>query len=293
MDEVSTVLWYLETRLIDAGARARDALVRAFDEEFGARLQPGGARGAAHARQLGRRRSRRKSLRHARCHDRRRAPRQLRDTRPLRDDDHRSDRTALGLDELRSPDRRAARVDRVRRGDRSRRVRGKPASQRRRAIAPQAIDDRRAHRSDAPARRGARCGPGRGRRQRVSGRDGVRARSGARARQSDRRRPDARHARSRRSARSRRAVVRILRLHDGRARSRGRAPRGGRRHRAPARYRPRGRRIACASSAAVVRSSARTCRSTTRRSARSIRSPRSEPFNQRRANARQARTSSR
>jgi phosphoenolpyruvate carboxylase len=35
-DEVSTVLWYLETRLIDAGARARDALVRAFEEEFGA-----------------------------------------------------------------------------------------------------------------------------------------------------------------------------------------------------------------------------------------------------------------
>jgi phosphoenolpyruvate carboxylase len=34
-DEVSTVLWYLETRLIDAGARARDALVRAFEEEFG------------------------------------------------------------------------------------------------------------------------------------------------------------------------------------------------------------------------------------------------------------------
>ena len=35
-DEVSTVLWYLETRLLDAGARARDALVRAFEEEFGA-----------------------------------------------------------------------------------------------------------------------------------------------------------------------------------------------------------------------------------------------------------------
>ncbi|MFL5605341.1 MAG: phosphoenolpyruvate carboxylase, partial [Gemmatimonadaceae bacterium] len=34
-DEVSTVLWYLETRLLDAGARARDALVRAFEEEFG------------------------------------------------------------------------------------------------------------------------------------------------------------------------------------------------------------------------------------------------------------------
>ncbi|MEX2154911.1 MAG: phosphoenolpyruvate carboxylase [Gemmatimonadaceae bacterium] len=33
-DEVSTVLWYLETRLLDAGARARDALVRAFEEEF-------------------------------------------------------------------------------------------------------------------------------------------------------------------------------------------------------------------------------------------------------------------
>jgi len=35
-DEVSTVLWYLETRLLDAGARARDALVHAFEEEFGA-----------------------------------------------------------------------------------------------------------------------------------------------------------------------------------------------------------------------------------------------------------------
>lgn len=34
-DEVSTVLWYLETRFIVAGARARDALVRAFEEEFG------------------------------------------------------------------------------------------------------------------------------------------------------------------------------------------------------------------------------------------------------------------
>jgi phosphoenolpyruvate carboxylase len=34
-DEVSTVLWYLETRLLDASARARDALVRAFEEEFG------------------------------------------------------------------------------------------------------------------------------------------------------------------------------------------------------------------------------------------------------------------
>ena len=33
-DEVSTVLWYLETRLLDAGAQARDALVRAFAEEF-------------------------------------------------------------------------------------------------------------------------------------------------------------------------------------------------------------------------------------------------------------------
>jgi phosphoenolpyruvate carboxylase len=34
-DEVSTVLWYLATRFLDAGARARDALVRAFEEEFG------------------------------------------------------------------------------------------------------------------------------------------------------------------------------------------------------------------------------------------------------------------
>ena len=35
-DEVSTVLWYLETRLLDSSARAHSALVRAFEEEFGA-----------------------------------------------------------------------------------------------------------------------------------------------------------------------------------------------------------------------------------------------------------------
>ncbi len=35
MDEVSTVLWYLETRLLDAGAHAHDALVRAYAAEFG------------------------------------------------------------------------------------------------------------------------------------------------------------------------------------------------------------------------------------------------------------------
>ncbi|HVF39683.1 MAG TPA: phosphoenolpyruvate carboxylase, partial [Gemmatimonadaceae bacterium] len=33
-DEVSTVLWYLETRLLDASADAGSALVRAFEEEF-------------------------------------------------------------------------------------------------------------------------------------------------------------------------------------------------------------------------------------------------------------------
>lgn len=36
LDEVSTGLWYLETRLIDATAAARDALMRAFEDEFGA-----------------------------------------------------------------------------------------------------------------------------------------------------------------------------------------------------------------------------------------------------------------
>jgi phosphoenolpyruvate carboxylase len=36
LDEVSTVLWYLETRLLDASARTHDALVRAFEAEFGA-----------------------------------------------------------------------------------------------------------------------------------------------------------------------------------------------------------------------------------------------------------------
>ena len=35
-DEVSAVLWYLETRLIDASEVARDALARAFEAEFGA-----------------------------------------------------------------------------------------------------------------------------------------------------------------------------------------------------------------------------------------------------------------
>ena len=35
LDEVSTVLWYLETRLLDATARTHDALVRAFEEEYG------------------------------------------------------------------------------------------------------------------------------------------------------------------------------------------------------------------------------------------------------------------
>lgn len=35
MDEVSTVIWYLETRLIEAGAGSRDALIRAFEDEFG------------------------------------------------------------------------------------------------------------------------------------------------------------------------------------------------------------------------------------------------------------------
>ncbi len=34
LDEVSTVLWYLETRLLDAVAGARGALVRAFEDEF-------------------------------------------------------------------------------------------------------------------------------------------------------------------------------------------------------------------------------------------------------------------
>src|SRR5687768_4508934 len=36
LDEVSTVLWYLETRLLDAGASAHDALRRAYVDEFGA-----------------------------------------------------------------------------------------------------------------------------------------------------------------------------------------------------------------------------------------------------------------
>ena len=39
-DEVSTVLWYLETRLLDAGESARMALVRAFEAEFGEGAEP-------------------------------------------------------------------------------------------------------------------------------------------------------------------------------------------------------------------------------------------------------------
>ena len=35
LDEVSTVLWYLETRLVDASTRARTALLGAYEEEFG------------------------------------------------------------------------------------------------------------------------------------------------------------------------------------------------------------------------------------------------------------------
>ncbi len=35
LDEVSTSLWYLETRLLEAGARAHDSLIRAYSTEFG------------------------------------------------------------------------------------------------------------------------------------------------------------------------------------------------------------------------------------------------------------------
>ena len=34
LDEVSSALWYLETRLLDAGARMHSALAVAFEEEF-------------------------------------------------------------------------------------------------------------------------------------------------------------------------------------------------------------------------------------------------------------------
>src|SRR5687767_3599315 len=34
MDEVSTVIWYLETRLLDASEQARETFVRTFEEEF-------------------------------------------------------------------------------------------------------------------------------------------------------------------------------------------------------------------------------------------------------------------
>jgi phosphoenolpyruvate carboxylase len=38
-DEVSTVLWYFETRLLDAGADAADAMARAFGDAFGSTAQ--------------------------------------------------------------------------------------------------------------------------------------------------------------------------------------------------------------------------------------------------------------
>ena len=40
MDEVSTVIWYLETRLVDAAEAAREALLRAYDEAFGDEAVP-------------------------------------------------------------------------------------------------------------------------------------------------------------------------------------------------------------------------------------------------------------
>ena len=39
-DEVSTSLWYLETRLLDATARAQDALVRAYESEYSPATEP-------------------------------------------------------------------------------------------------------------------------------------------------------------------------------------------------------------------------------------------------------------
>ncbi|HEX6057697.1 MAG TPA: phosphoenolpyruvate carboxylase, partial [Gemmatimonadaceae bacterium] len=39
-DEVGTVLWYLETRLLDAGARAREALLRAYEDEYETSADP-------------------------------------------------------------------------------------------------------------------------------------------------------------------------------------------------------------------------------------------------------------
>jgi phosphoenolpyruvate carboxylase len=40
MDEVSTVIWYLETRLLDASGQARETFVRAFEEEFDVTCDP-------------------------------------------------------------------------------------------------------------------------------------------------------------------------------------------------------------------------------------------------------------
>ena len=40
MDEVSTVIWYLETRLVDAAEAAREALLRAYAEEFAEQAVP-------------------------------------------------------------------------------------------------------------------------------------------------------------------------------------------------------------------------------------------------------------
>ena len=97
MDEVSTVIWYLETRLLDASERARDTFVRAFEEEFDVTCDRLRHRRAAHDRELGRRRPRRQSVRHSRGHHRDRAPRQLRDPRALRAVTRRAGRASLGV----------------------------------------------------------------------------------------------------------------------------------------------------------------------------------------------------
>ena len=194
-DEVSTVLWYLETRLLDASAAARDALVRAFEEEFGASSPRAAQAVPLHARQLGRRRSRRQSVRHARRHHRHGAPRQLRHPRPLRRRARRPGGAAVAVGRL-----RAAVGDELRESlERDRelhaaRVGGEPQPQRRRAAAAQADASwRRASRRRAGSPRRATPAAPSQEPAAYAQRGRARARPAARARE-PRRRPARVHA---------------------------------------------------------------------------------------------------
>ena len=162
-DEVSTVLWYLETRLHRRRRRrrARRSCARSRRSSRCSSEVLRSAVPAAH-RQLGRRRSRRQSVRHARRHDRHGAPRQLLDPRPLRRRAQGSRRAALAC--RRSSRRRATSC-----ASRSRWIGALlpdvwEANRRRNADEPVRLKlsfMQGARRGDAPAHRGARRGDAR------------------------------------------------------------------------------------------------------------------------------------